>query len=222
VGRLDRFRRLERERPDRKDAGSSAVLDRFREQPKEPDDDEGAPEGGPRSCVECGAENNAGAARCFNCDADLETPEMRAHQRRERRRAEREAEEQREREEQERRKQAEELAQREFERIRRETEARRDPMSEPIPGTANPPPFEFGRASPLVWIMRTLGSIEDPWYRFGARLAVFTAFVGLLLYSLSSPNRYPLLILALLLLGGGMAGPRRDRWRRWDRWDRWR
>jgi len=214
VGRLDRFRRLERARPDRKEGGSAAVLDRFREPSEESDPaDKDAAGRGPRSCAACGAENNAGVARCFNCDADLETPEMRAHQRHERRRAEREAEEQR--------KAAEALAQREFERIRRETEARRAPVREPIPGTTDLPPFELGSASPLVWLLRSLRVIEDPWYRFGARLLVISAFVGLLVFSLSGPQRYPFLILAVLLLGGGMGG-RRGRWNRWDRWDRWR
>jgi hypothetical protein len=205
VGRLERFLRLERARPDRKDAGGSATLDRFREPPQGTADDDPveAPERGPRNCAKCGAENNAGAARCFNCDADLETPEMRVHQRRERLRAVREAERQR--------REAEELAQREFERLRREPAG---PL--PIPGTQQPAPFETRTGSPLVWLLQWLSAIEDPWYRFAARTAVIAAFVGLVIYALGSPARYPLFLLAALLLGG--LGPRRRRWNRWDRW----
>ena len=88
MGRLDRFLRLERPRPDRKDGGSAASLDRFRDPPPAPpEDEEVAGARLPRSCAKCGAENNPTAARCFNCDADLDTSEMREHQRGERRRA---------------------------------------------------------------------------------------------------------------------------------------
>jgi hypothetical protein len=219
VSKLDRFRRLEGPRPDRKDAGSAAVLDRFRDPPQPgPDGDPGSETTGgeraARSCAECGANNSAISLKCFNCGADLSTPEMLEHQRGERRRAARRSEEERRR--------AEELAQREFERIRRETEARPEAGPIPVPGTTNLPPFGFESASPLLWMMRALGAIEDPWYRFGARLALVGVFVGLILYSVSAPGRYPLLILALLLLGGGGLRAGRYRRGRWDRWDRWR
>jgi hypothetical protein len=212
VGKLDRFRRLERPRPERKEGGSSAVLDRFREPAKPDPEREPEVERGPRSCAACGANNSAISLRCFNCDADLGTPEMHAHQRAERRSAARQSEQERKR--------AEQLAQQEFERIRRESEQRPAPGPFPVPGTTNLPPFEVQSASPLLWLLRALGGIEDPWYRFGARLALIGALIGLILYSVSAPGRYPLLILALLLLGGGglRGGYRRGRWDRWDRW----
>jgi hypothetical protein len=209
MGRLDRFLRLERPRPDRKDGGSAASLDRFRDPPPAPPDDEEA--GGvrvPRSCAKCGAENNLAAPRCFNCDADLDTSEMRAHQRGERRRAREENEK--------RRREAEELAERELEKLRRESAARRETVLPPVPGTIHESPFASASASPLVWLLRGLSVIEDPWYRFGARVLVIGAFLGLVFYALSSPARYPLFILAAVLLGGAFGG------RRWDRWGRWR
>jgi hypothetical protein len=210
VGRLERFLRLERPRPDRKDASGSATLDRFRDPPQGKPDADGAEAAarGPRSCAECGAENNASAARCFNCDADLETPEMRLHQKRERLRAAREAEQ--------RKRENEELAQREFERLRRESEARREQPA-PMPGSELPP-FAARGSSPLLWLLQWLNAIEDPWYRLAARLGVIAAFIGLVIYALGSPARYPLFLLAALLLGG--LGPRRRRWDRWDRWGR--
>jgi len=150
--------------------------------------------------MKCGAENSPVAPRCFNCDADLDTIEMRAHQKLERRRAVQEAEQ--------RRREAEELAEREIGKLRRQHE----PGSSPVPGTTHPP-FDFEGASPLLWMLRGLRVIEDPWYRFGARLAAIGAFIGLVGYALSSPTRYPLFLLAVLLLGGG--GLRRGRWDRW-------
>jgi hypothetical protein len=209
VGRLDRFLRLERARPDRKEGASSGSLDRFRDAPLPEPEDPGADRFA-RSCMKCGAENNSGASACFNCGADLDSPEMREHQRVERGRARRQAEE--------RRREAEALAEREVEKLRRESAARAEPVLTPVPGTVHPP-FDFGSASPLVWAMRGLQVIQDPWYRFAARLALIGAFAGLVVWSLSSPARYPFFLLAVLLLGGG--GFRRRRWRRWDRWDRW-
>ena len=136
---------------------------------------------------------------------------MRAHQKLERRRAARQTEQ--------RRREAEELAQREFERLRRESESRREPGPLPMPGTEQPP-FDARSGSPLVWVMQWLNVIEDPWYRFAARLALIAGFLGLIFYALGSPARYPLFLIAVLLLGG--FGWRRRRWDRWDRWDRWR
>jgi hypothetical protein len=208
VGRLERFLRLERPRPDRKDGGGSASLDRFRDPPRAEPEDAETGERVPRSCMKCAAQNNPGSAACFNCGADLDAPEMREHQRIERRRAQREAEE--------RRREAEALAERELEKLRRESAGQREPVLPPVPGTVHPP-FDYAGASPLVWALRGLQVIQDPWYRFAARLAVIGTFIGLVVWSLSSPARYPFFLLAVLLLGGG--GLRRRR--RWDRWDRW-
>ena len=215
MGRLDRFLRLERPRPDRKDGGSAASLDRFRDPPPAPPDEDVTGERVPRSCAKCGAENNAAAPRCFNCGADLDSPEMHAHQRGERRRAREENEQ--------RRREAEELAERELAKLRQEAAARRETLlPPPVPGTIHEAPFQSAGGSPLVWLLRGLSVIEDPWYRFGARVLVIGAFLGLVFYALSSPARYPLFILAAILLGGAFGGRRWNRWDRWDRWGRWR
>jgi hypothetical protein len=211
MGKLERFLRLERERPDRKDAVGSGKLDRFRDPPAEPPDDDGAPPSGPLFCMRCEAENNAGAKRCFNCDAELDTPEMRAHQKRARARSAARAEQQR--------REALEAADRMLEAQRRESAANRvpSPWSEDgatVPGQA--PDLDFGGVSPLAWLVRSLSVIEDPWLRVGARVALIGAFVALLWYSLSSPGRYPLFVILLLLLGGG--GLRGRRWRRRQWW----
>jgi hypothetical protein len=213
LGKLERFLRLERARPDGKGpVDGSGSLDRFRDPPRPADGGHGEPDGAarvPRSCMNCGAENNPAAAKCFNCSEDLDSPGMRAHQRSARRRSLEQAEQ--------RRREGEALAERELEKLRRESAARREPEQPPVPGTVHPP-FDYAGASPLVWALRALGMIEDPWYRFAARLALIGGFLGLLVFSLSSPARFPFFLLAALLLGGAGLGRRR----RWDRWDRWR
>lgn len=218
MGKLDRFLRLERPRPDREECGSSAVLDRFRDPAKPAAGGDGVPgpecevERGPRSCARCGANNAAISLRCFDCDADLTIDDMSDHQHVERRGEPRRSDEERRR--------AEELAQREFERIRQEAGQQAGAGPIPAPGSTHLPPLDLGSASPLVWALRALGAIEDPGYRFGARLALIGALVGLIAYSLSAPGRYPWMIFALILIGGGVLRGRR--YARLDRLDRGR
>jgi hypothetical protein len=211
---FERFRHLERQRPDRGSdsprdpAVDPKVASRFGgTAPAEKPDAEN-PEA-PLGCAGCGAENSATAKFCFNCGADLGAPEMRDYQRNERaryaedlRRAAAELET--------RRREETEAAKKHLEERRRAAAAAKD--------SAANEPSEFWDSAwtqriPVLALFRSARVISDPWLRTGARVAIGGAFCALVWYACSARYGYPLWLLLALLLGV------RPRWgygyRRW-------
>jgi ribosomal protein L40E len=202
MGAFDRFRRLERSR--REHAGDAPppreTLDRFRD-PTPPLAEEGAA-WLTKPCVKCGAENGALAERCTQCDADLGTDEMRAHRAvqrtREREMRERAAEPRVERE-----REAEEALERaRAGRQRRIETAASDEGKERI--------GDLDWSRPLVALLRATRWIRSPWLRLGAQLGLVGGFVAAIFWSLLGSQRYPIIVLFLLLLG--VAPSWRRRW----------
>jgi hypothetical protein len=204
MGALDRFRRLEKVR--RENASDAPppeqTLDRFREPPPPL-----APEDAPyqtKPCLACGAENGALAKLCFQCDADLDTPAMRAHRaaQRERERAQREqaaaAQADRERREQE-----------ELERFRAERERRIEQMRQPDDVGEMADDLQWSR--PLIAILQLTSRIRNPWLRAAVQIALVGGFAAAVIWTLYSPGRYPLMLLLLVLIGI-VPGWRRRRW----------
>lgn len=197
MGAFDRFRKLEKPRPERASGPqppTEGVAERFG-QPEMPSDPADA---APLNCGRCGADNPAKSEKCFNCDADLHTPEMRRHQeaRRARYLAEREranvARETRKRE-------SEAAAERELAERRRRNETIRTPADERTQW------WQTSRI-PLMWLVNAAGSLQDPQLRLGVQVAIVAAFVALVAYAVTHPLYYGLWILIALMVGGGGGG----------------
>src|SRR5262249_7262493 len=79
MGAFDRFRKLEDKRPERDGPPRptpDSVAERFGQPEIPPDPSDSAP----LHCAKCGGDNRATGKTCFNCGAELDTAEMRAHQ----------------------------------------------------------------------------------------------------------------------------------------------
>jgi hypothetical protein len=204
MGAFDRFRRLERPRPERGGPprpADESVAERFGQPEIPPDPSDAAP----LNCAKCGGDNPARSATCFNCGADLDTDEMRAHQIAWRARfaeSQKRAQELREA----RKREAEAYAERELAKAR--TKAASQSAETPSTGAGDLLPGSM----PLGWLLRATRAISDPGLRLGVQIAIVAAVVGLVGYGISSPSRYGLLILVGILLGGGMGGRRYRRW----------
>jgi hypothetical protein len=199
MGAFDRFRRLERPRPERPAPPSrdESVAERFGQPEIPPDPADAAP----LHCAKCGGDNPARSATCFNCGADLDTPEMRAQQEAHR---ERHLESQRRAlmEREARKREALAAAERELERRRHAATAPTEPTPTDFAGTWN---------APILSLFRWTGRIADPSLRLAAQVALAGAFIALVAYAISGPSRYGLLVLIAILLGGGTG----RRYRRW-------
>jgi hypothetical protein len=201
MGAFDRFRKLERARPDR--AGPPSTTDGVAERFGQPEMPSDPAEAAPLNCGKCGGDNPARSETCFSCGAELDTPEMRAHQDEYRVRhvaAQQKALAMREA----RRHEVEAKALHELER-------RRSAASQPGEPTWGQSNDAWPAQMPLVWLLRASAKVPDPWLRLGLQIAIVGGFVALAGYGLSSPNRYGLLVLVAILLGGG-AGRRYRRW----------
>jgi hypothetical protein len=207
-GPFDRFRNLEKPRPERDgppEPAPESVAERFGQPEMPPDPAEAAPV----HCAKCGAENQPRAGSCFNCGADLDTAEVRAHRVEEKARF---AAEQRRAAvlRESRRKEAEAYAEREIARHR----AQQGQSATPAANDADSSPV------PVAWLWRATGRISDPWIRLALQIAIVCGIGALVVYGLS-PGRFGLLILVGILLGGGgyMGGyygyGRYGRYRRW-------
>jgi hypothetical protein len=193
MGAFDRFRKLEKPRPERggPTPPTDGVAERFG-QPEMPSD---PVESAPLNCAKCGGDSPARSETCFNCGAALDTPEMREHQEAYRVRhveAQRKALAMREL----RRKEAEEKAKLGLER-------RREAASQSAAPTPDRASDTFAGNSPLVWLLRAAAKIPDPWVRLGVQAAIVGGVVALVCYAIASPARYGLLLLVGILVGGG-------------------
>jgi hypothetical protein len=207
-GPFDRFRNLEQARPER-DAPPEPTPESVAERFGQPDMPPEASDAAPVHCAKCGAENQPREARCFNCGASLDTAEVRAHRVEEKARfaaEQRRAAEQRE----SRHREAEAYAEREIARYRAQQQQ-----------TQNAPPDatnDSGASNvPVAWLWRATNQVSDPWLRLGLQLGIVGGMIALVLYGLSSPGAYGLLIVVGILLGGGGYGyyGRYGRYRRW-------
>jgi hypothetical protein len=197
MGAFDRFRNLEKRRPERAepDRAAESVVERF-SQPEIPPD---AAEAAPIRCLDCGVENPARSAKCGNCGANLDTAEVRASQVAERANfaasqkhlaALREA----------RKKQGEAAAERALAELRLSQQQRREL-------------FADGR-SPLFLLLGWTRFVSDPQLRLALQIALVAGLAGLALWGLTSVSRLWSLVVACLLLFGGGYG----RWGRRTRW----
>jgi hypothetical protein len=203
MGAFDRFRKLEGPRPERKGPAptTEGVAERFG-QPEMPAD---ASDSLPINCAKCGADNKPKSERCYNCGADLDTLEMRAHQEKhraqelelEKRRAERREAQKRE---------AEATLQREVERQKKDQE-----LIDSVPSDS---PSGLASQMPIAWLWRATTRVPDGWLRLSLQLAIVGGIGALVMYGISSPTRYGLLAVVAILLGGGGGGYyyRRRRW----------
>jgi len=205
---FDRFKNLERPRPEREgppDPTPDGVAERFGQPEMPPDPSDAAPV----HCSKCGAENQVRAGSCFNCGADLDTAEVRAHRVEEKARfaaEQRRAAQLRE----SRHKEAEAAAERELARHR----------AQQAQNPAGTPSDSAESSVPVAWLWRATGRVSDPWLRLALQIGIIFGLGALVLYGLR-PGRYGLLILVGILLGGGgyMGGyygyGRYGRYRRW-------
>ncbi len=204
MGAFDRFRKLEKPRPERggpERPPPDTVADRFG-QPEMPSD---SADSAPLNCGRCGADNAAKSEKCFNCSADLHTPEMRRHQEARRTRF-LEEKERANTARDSRKREAAAAAERELAERRRRGETIRTPADEQN---------EWWNRSriPLVWLIHAAGSLQDPQLRMGVQVAIVAAFVGLVIWAVGHPMQYGVWILIAVLVGGGGGGLyRRRRW----------
>jgi hypothetical protein len=207
MGAFDRFRKLENPRPERSGGPTpppDAVAGRFG-QPEMPSD---PADSAPLNCGRCGADNQAKSEKCFNCDADLHTPEMRRHQ--EARRARFLESQQRANAARETRKrEAEAAAERELAARRQRGEQVRTPADEQNQWWSQ-------SRIPLVWLLSAASGLPDPQLRLGVQIAIVAAFLALVVYAVTHPMMYGLWLVIILLVGGGGGGYYRRR-RRWWR-----
>jgi len=201
---FDRFKKLERPRPEREEPPQptpNSVAGRFGGPEIPPDPSEAAPV----RCPKCGGENGAKTESCFNCGAELDTAEVRAHRIEEKARfsdQQRRAAALRE----SRKREAEAYAERELAKARAQQTLDQQAASGDGSGA-------WSGSVPFLWLMRAAGKIEDPWVRLGVQIALIGGLVGLVGYGISSPGRFGLLILVGILLGGGGY----SRYGRWGR-----
>ncbi|HTO06324.1 MAG TPA: zinc ribbon domain-containing protein [Myxococcota bacterium] len=211
-GPFDRFRNLERPRPEREgEAEPEPTPDGVAERFGQPDMPPDASDAAPVRCPKCGGENPVRAAACFNCGAELDTPEVRAHRVEEKARfaaEQRRASAQREA----RRREAEAYAERELARHKAQLEQKSAPTSDVDSGQSN---------VPVAWLWRATGQVSDPWIRLVLQLAIIGGVGALVLYGISSPGRYGLLILVGILLGGGSYVGGYYGYGRYGRYRRW-
>jgi hypothetical protein len=209
MGAFDRFRNLEKRRPERDggpDKTAEGVAERFGQPDMPPDPAEAAP----IRCLKCGGENPARSNGCFNCGADLDTAEVRANQVAERANwaeSQKRAAVMREA----KKKEAEAYAERALAKLREDQQKR--VQGSPAEEATN----EAWGTVPLFWLLRLTRQVSDPWLRLGVQVALVGGIVGLVIYALGDPSRLGFLIVVGILLGGG-GYSRYGRWRRRDWW----